>query len=233
MAEDAILDTICHAPDRAHRLSLDYLLSCVPRSARRVLDCAVAPGARAAALREHGARTVVGLFAETPDPGDPSGYDVVIPGPIDFAALPPVSEPFDCILCTGVLERLRNPDAFIPALLERLAPGGLFLATVPNMQYHKIVCALAEGRWAYGDSGVWDRNNLRFYTAREIRQHLQIAGLSSIRIAGLVGDSPSDFPRDKAGYARCGRLRIGPMDDAAYPAWLAEYYLVVAAREGG
>ena len=150
MAEDAILDTICHAPDRAHRLSLDYLLSCVPRSARRVLDCAVAPGARAAALREHGARTVVGLFAETPDPGEAAGYDVVIPGPMDFAALPPVSET-DCILCTGVLERLRNRTR----LFRRCWSAGAGGCSWRRFRTCSITrsCALAEGGGPMGIRG--------------------------------------------------------------------------------
>jgi len=224
-------DTICHAPDRDALLRMDALLPYIPRSASRILDCTGAPAQHGTLLKAHGAQNVIGLLDSSAGiPHGDSGYDDCIQGPLDFVTLPPTDPPFDCIVCTAALERLRNPDAFLPRLLERLAPGGYFLATVPNMQYHKIVCALAQGRWVYGDSGVWDRKNLRFYTARELKQLLLLAGMRDCKIASLVKDSETEFPRDADTYARSGPLRIGPLDDASYQAWLAEYYLAVAVK---
>ena len=62
------------------------------------------------------------------------------------------------------------------------------------------------GLWGFGVGS----DNLRFYTARR-SPAFAIAGLTNIRIAGLVGFA-IHFPRDEAGYARCARHRIGPMD---------------------
>lgn len=222
-------DTICHHPERAHNLSLEYMIDYVPRSAARILDCTGEWGARGHQLKSRGAREVIGLVDATAgEPGADEGYDYVVQGALDFVQLP--SQRFDCIICSAALERLRNPEAFLPPLLKLLAPGGLFLAAVPNMQYHKIVCALAEGRWDYGESGVWARKNLRFYTAHELRWLMNRAGVAQCKLASLVADDPAAFPRDDAGFARAGRLRIGPLTDEVYPAWLSEYYLLLAVK---
>lgn len=224
-------DTICHHPEREHKRSMEGLLAYVPKSAARVLDCTGTFARRGALLKAHGVREVVALADSSAGiPGPDEGYDAITQGPLDFTELPAPGDPFDCIICSDALERLRNPGAFLEPLLERLAPGGLFIATVPNMQYHKIVCALTQGRWVYGDSGVWDRNNLRFFTAAEIKALLRRAGLGTCRIASLVKDDEQMFPRDPLGYVRFGNLRIGPLNDPACQAWLTEYYLALAVK---
>lgn len=234
MHDAAAPDTICRQPDREKRLSLEHLLAYVPKSAGRVLDCTGQHGGRGRLLKDHGARKVTALIdTAAGHPGNEDGYDEVVQGVLDFLTLPFEEASFDCVLCTAVLERLRNPEAFLKPLIATLAPGGLFLATAPNMQYHKIVCALAEGRWVYGDSGVWDRKNLRFFTSREIRWLLQNTGIATTRVASLVRDEESVFPRGAGGYVRSGRLRVGPLDDDAYQAWLTEYYVVLAVKSGG
>lgn len=227
-------DTLSHSTDRALRLNLEHLLSYVPRSAARILDCTGEWGGRGHRLKSRGAREVVGLVDATAGtPGPDEGYEHLTQGPLDFVDMPPALPPFDCIICTGALERLRNPEAFLPTLLNSLAPGGLFLAVVPNMQYHKIVCALTEGHWFYGESGVWDQKNLRFYTAHELHWLMNRAGVVHCKLASLVADEPAVFPRDGEGMARAGRLRIGPIDEGSYPQWLTEYYLLLAVKPGG
>jgi len=231
MPTETTLDTICRIPDREERLSLRGLLPYVPRSARRILDCTGHGGARAAAFRAHGASYVFGMLDGTVGslPED-HGYDEVAQGPLDFLAPPGAPSSFDCIVCTGALERLRNPEAFLPTLLSRLVPGGMFLATVPNMQYHKIVCALSEGRWVYGESGVWAKENLCFYTGRELAWLMNRAGIGTCKLGSIVADAPDAFPRGDDGHVRVGRLNIGPIDEDAYPAWLTEYYILVGVK---
>lgn len=223
-------DTISHQPDRAHRLSMEHLLAYVPRSAARVLDCTATPGHRGALLKEHGAREVVGLLDTAASDPAGAGYDQVIQEALDRLSLPFPPGQFDCIICTETLERRRNPEAFLTPLLDSLTPGGLFLATVPNIQYHKVVRALVRGRWHYGNSGVWDQANLRFFTAREIKVLLGDAGVETSKLASLVKDAEEAFPRDNDGYVRRDGLRIGPLDTAAWQAWLTEYYLVLAVK---
>lgn len=227
-------DTVCRHPDRNRKLSIHGLLAYVPKSAARVLDCTGAFEGRGAVLKAHGAQEVVALADTTAGrPGPDEGYDKIIQGPLDFVGLPGVETPFDCILCSSALERLRNPGAFLGRVLDRLAPGGVFLAVLPNLQYHKTACALAQGRWVYGNTGVWDRDNLRFFTAAEMKSLTRRAGLGTCRIASLIMDDASEFPRDALGYARRGPLKIGPLNDPAYQAWRTEYYLALAVKHSG
>ena len=231
MRQDTPPDTVCDAPDRATRLSLASLLPYVPTSARRVLDCTGEWANRGAALKAHGVREVVGLVdASAGEPAGGEGYDQLVTGPLDFTPIDFEPGSFDCLIFNHVLERLRNPEAFLKPVFECLSPGGLAVLTVPNVLYHKAVFSLAEGRWCYGESGVFARKNLRFYTAYEIRWILQRMGITNVRFASLVGDGESALPRDEQGFVRRGSIRIGPLSDEQYAAWRTEYYLVLATH---
>jgi SAM-dependent methyltransferase len=232
MSIPAAPDTVCIQPDRAEKLSLDALLPYIPKSAQSVLDCTGVLANRGTLLKAHGVPEAIGLVdtsAGTPD-GD-EGYDQIITGPLDFTTLPFEAGSLDCILLTHVLERLRNPDAFLKPLVDCLAPGGLVVMTVPNMQYHKTVFMLTGGRWSYGESGVMARKNLRFYTAYEIRWMLQRLGITNVRFASQVKDDESALPRDAECYVRKDNMRAGPLGDEQYNAWLTEYFLVLATRK--
>ena len=231
MSESIVLDTVCHAPDRASRLALDALLPYIPQSARRVLDCTGVLANRGATLKAHGVVEAIGLVdASAGQPEGDEGYDELVAGPLDFTAIPFAPASLDCILFAHVLERLRNPEAFLELLLPCLAPNGLVIMTLPNMQYHKAVFMLAEGRWRYGESGVMARKNLRFYTGHEVRWMLQRLGFTNTRMTPLVKDGEDALPRDADGYVRRGDVRAGPLSSEQYAAWLTEYYLVLAAR---
>ncbi len=224
-------DTQCHTDDRATQLSLEVLLPYIPKAAKRVLDCTGVLAKRGATLKAHGVPEAFGLVdASAGTPHGNEGYDQLISGALDFTPLPFEAGSLDCILCTHVLERLRNPEAFLKPLLDCLSPGGLFIITVPNMQYHKTIFMLAEGRWCYGDSGVMARKNLRFYTAYELRWMLQRLGITNARFTSLVKDDEATLPRDENGYVGRGDVCAGPLGDDLYNAWLTEYYLVLATR---
>ena len=231
MSELAAPDTVCHQTNRADQLALDVLLPYLPKMASRVLDCTGVLANRGTALKAHGVSEAIGLVdasAGTPD-GD-EGYDQLVSGPLDFTEIPFEAGSLDCIMLTHVLERLRNPDAFLKPLVDCLSPAGMVVMVVPNIQYHKTVFSLAQGRWNYGDSGVWAKENLRFFTAYDIRWMLQRLGITNTRFSSLVMDDEATLPRDADGYVRQGDVRAGPLKDETYAAWLTEYYLVLATR---
>tara|TARA_R110001592_G_scaffold237042_3_gene495783 strand:- start:33 stop:728 length:696 start_codon:yes stop_codon:yes gene_type:complete len=231
MTETITPDTVCHEPERLARLRLEALLPYIPKSAKRVLDCTGELSGRGAVLKDHGVAEAIGLVdASAGTPEGNEGYDELIMGPLDFLPLPFEEESIDCILLTHVLERLRNPEAFLEPLLKCLTPGGIVVLTVPNMQYHKTVFMLAEGRWVYGDSGIMARKNLRFFTGYEVRWLLHRLGYTNVKFSCLVKDDERALPRDSEGYVRQGDVQAGPLADEHYIAWLTEYYLVLATR---
>ena len=231
MSERSVPDTQSHHPDRAACLAVDALLPCIPVSAKRVLDCTGVLAQRGVALKNRGIPEVFGLVdASAGTPRGDEGYDQLLLGSLDFLTLPYEAGSVDCILCTHVLERLRNPEAFLKRLLECLCPGGMLIMTIPNLQYHKTVFMLAEGRWCYGNSGIMARENLRFYTAHEMRWMLQRLGITNARFTSLVSDEEETLPRDGDGCVRRGGVCAGPLSDELYRAWLTEYYLMLASR---
>jgi 2-polyprenyl-3-methyl-5-hydroxy-6-metoxy-1,4-benzoquinol methylase len=75
-----------------------------------------------------------------------------------------LSGPYDIILMADVLEHLRNPESILSVVRDKLAPGGLAFASLPNIAFWKMRLALLRGRFEYTDTGLLDRTHLRFFT---------------------------------------------------------------------
>lgn len=87
---------------------------------------------------------------------------------VAFAELPAAS--FDCITFNDVLEHLPEPGEVIRSARRLLAPGGVVVASIPNVRHVSVVLDLfLRGRWEYADNGILDRTHLRFFTASSIR----------------------------------------------------------------
>jgi 2-polyprenyl-3-methyl-5-hydroxy-6-metoxy-1,4-benzoquinol methylase len=72
---------------------------------------------------------------------------------------------FDALLCLDVLEHMVDPWSFVESAQRLLRPGGVFIASIPNVRNIRVVAPLlARGRWEYRASGILDRTHLRFFT---------------------------------------------------------------------
>jgi tetratricopeptide (TPR) repeat protein len=101
-------------------------------------------------------------------------------GDAETLALPFPPGTFDCVICADVLEHLRDPWAFLARVRPLLAPQGLLLASIPNVQFVQVLWELAQGRWTYQPAGILDRTHLRFFTRREFRRALRAAGFQDV-----------------------------------------------------
>ena len=92
---------------------------------------------------------------------------------------------FDTIICSHVLEHLREPWNLVERLLTFLRPGGQMLIAVPNLLYWRQRLKFVFGDFDYTEDGVLDLGHLRFFTYRTAAAIL-LGGLPkvSIRIAG-------------------------------------------------
>lgn len=54
----------------------------------------------------------------------------------DYRNLEQISNKFDCIICSHVLEHVYNPVDMLNLLISKLAPSGILLLSLPNSQSH-------------------------------------------------------------------------------------------------
>lgn len=171
----------------------------VPAGARRVLDVGCGLGGFGYALRRSDpSRTIWGV---EPDPSvaarAAAHYDRVLTGSFP-EVLAGDDTQFDCIVFNDVLEHLVDPWEALRRGVERLAPGGRVLASIPNVRFVRTVVDLVvRGDWRYADSGVLDRTHLRFFTRRTAVSMFRGAGLDVDLVRGIhwIGHSRSSLSR--------------------------------------
>lgn len=223
----AALD-IDHQTFSGHTRAADDLLRFVPPSSARVLDIHTGNVDRARMIRERGTEAIVGMMPKVSLPASHDPYHHRQAWHVDDWELPANERDFDCIIVDEVLPRVRNYRGLLWDLRRRISDGGLLVVTLPNIQYHRCVCGVAEGHWQTTTQGVLARENIFLFTAIEGRNLINECGFQTQRIAALVKDEPSVFPRDANGFIRRGAYSIGPLNDAEYQGYLTEYYLYLA-----
>jgi len=114
--------------------------------------------------------------------------DDVYEGNIEQMALPIAPASLDVVLCLDVLEHLIDPWTTTSRLARLLKPGGVLIASIPNVRHFRVVLPLLfRGRWDYAQFGLMDRTHLRFFTEHSARQLVRQAGLrvDDVRKSGL------------------------------------------------
>lgn len=79
-------------------------------------------------------------------------------------------ECFDVVVAADVLEHLRDPERLLREALRHLRPGGLVLASVPNVSHWYVRARVALGLFSYDQRGILDRSHIRFFTRRSFLQ---------------------------------------------------------------
>jgi len=70
----------------------------------------------------------------------------------------------DVILCLDVLEHLVDPWSMVRKITPMLKPGGILIASIPNVRHWKFIRNLLfRADFNYRDSGLLDRTHLRFF----------------------------------------------------------------------
>lgn len=154
----------------------DALLSRLPPRARSALDlgCGAGGNARlltargiavdAVTLRQDEAREVAGSCRRT------IIHDLEL-------GLPSGLEPYDAVVCSHVLEHLRDPGPLLTDIRDLLGPGRLLVA-LPNIAHWRERLRLLGGRFDYDPrGGIMDATHLRWFTFRSGRQLLERYGL--------------------------------------------------------
>ena len=162
-----------------------------PPGVDRVLDVGCGGGAIGHLLKQKGVELVVGVELD-PRAAEEARkkLDIVIEADIEGTELPFESGYFDCIILGDILEHLVDPWQTLKHLRYYLATGGAVVCSLPNVRYYKVVQGLLSGRWEYADEGVLDRTHLRFFTLRSMKEMIEGAGLTIIRIEQRIVTGP-------------------------------------------
>jgi len=124
--------------------------------------------------------------------------DAVYEGNIEQMELPIGPASLDVVLCLDVLEHLIDPWTTTSRLARLLKPGGVLIASIPNVRHFRVVLPLLfRGRWDYAQFGLMDRTHLRFFTEGSARQLVRQAGLR----VDAVQKSGLDSPQKRAAVA--------------------------------
>jgi SAM-dependent methyltransferase len=164
----------------------------VPANARVILDVGCGAGGFAAGLREERRREgheleIWGLELD-PAAAEVAGgvLDRVLQGPAEELVIRLPEAHFDCVCCNDVLEHLAWPDRVLRDLRRVLKPGGVVVASIPNVRYFGNVWDLVvRGAWSYTDEGILDRTHLRFYTRASTADLFAAGGYRLLRQEGI------------------------------------------------
>ena len=167
-----------------HGLVRQEIFPLVPHTGGRLLDVGGGVGATASALKAAGyvqTAGVIDLMAMEEEPS--TNLDFRLSSDLeDVKGTQSILQsygPFEVVLCLDVLEHLKDPWAMVSALHEALAPGGVIVASIPNISHYSAVLPLVmSGKWELRDAGILDRTHLRFFTRNSAVELMTSSGLS-------------------------------------------------------
>lgn len=118
----------------------------------------------------------------------------------DASSLPFDDGLFNAVMFVEVLEHLFEPHVAVAEARRVLRPGGVLIATVPNVAYWRRRADLAVlGRWnPLGDTmsviAPWRDPHLRFFTPATLSRMLEQAGFVGVRVGAHGGSFARDIP---------------------------------------
>lgn len=164
-----------------HDLVRTDVFPALPANVGRVLDLGGGVGATSGALkRAHRASYVVlvDLVADQAVEGVDRSYGGNIEDEAFLGNVVSEAGPFDTILALDVLEHLRDPWSVVRSLQAGLAPNGVIVASIPNVNHYRLVLPLVlRGRFDLQDSGILDRTHIRWFARHGAIELLSPDGL--------------------------------------------------------
>ncbi|MBV1694809.1 MAG: methyltransferase domain-containing protein [Hyphomicrobiales bacterium] len=106
----------------------------------------------------------------------------IIVGNIEHMELQFPDETFDVVILSEVLEHLAWPGLVLKKIGPKMKPGGIVLASSPNIAHWKIVRDLLRGKFDPTDFGIMDRTHLRWFTPVTYQAMFSDAGYDVERV---------------------------------------------------
>ena len=162
----------------------------IPATARSVLDVGCGDGTLGEALKRRAPCTVTGI-TDSREEHDiaASSLDAVVLADIERADFSQLGR-FDAIVCSHVLEHLRDPRRVLFQLRSRLAADGRLVVALPNPLVWRQRVEFTAGRFRYTQGGIMDDTHLRFFdwvTASHLVESSGYHVLEAFADGGLPG----------------------------------------------
>ncbi len=97
---------------------------------------------------------------------------------------------FDALILSEVLEHLVEPGVLLRRISRFIRPGGMVLASSPNIAHWRVLRELAKGRFDLADQGVFDRTHLRWFTPATFCAMFENAGFRIDHVGPVTPFSP-------------------------------------------
>ena len=190
-----------------------------------VLEIGAGGGNTLAYLKTAGiAKKVTGIeLFELPgtEQGNP-GIDKLIISNIEQMQPDVFGGEFDVIICADVLEHLADPWAARDKIIQWLKPGGILLASIPNIREFKTVLKiLLRGTFTYEEGGVMDKTHLRFFGKKNIIELMSANGLHIEKIVSNLA-----YPA----WNTKNRAMINAVTFKLFEQFLAKQYFVLSVK---
>jgi 2-polyprenyl-3-methyl-5-hydroxy-6-metoxy-1,4-benzoquinol methylase len=169
----------------------DYVDLLPADPAARVLEIGCGNGATGALARARGkAGEYVGIEMFPPMAAEAERVLTRVHlGDVAQVELPYPRHHFDALIMSEVLEHLVDPDAVLARLVPLVRPGGLVMASSPNVSHWRIVAQLLRGRFDYQEAGPMDRTHLRWFTVDSYARMFRNAGVAVESIGPMGGET--------------------------------------------
>ena len=159
------------------------VLAWMPEKVEKVFEIGCGSGATLSHIKKNGFASWVGgmeLVGNVVQAGK-MNIDLLLEGNIEETDIPLDEASIDVILCLDVLEHLIDPWAAVAKLKRYLKPGGIIIASLPNVKNLKVVIPLLfKDEWEYVSAGQLDRTHLRFFTNKTSVELFQDAGFKVV-----------------------------------------------------
>jgi hypothetical protein len=156
----------------------EKLLSALPPAARSVVEFGCGNGRLGAAYKARNSGTRwTGIEINTDAAALATRHlDAVIVGNAESIEVARIGGDHDLVIFGDVLERLRDPGAFLALCHEISAPDARLVCCVPNMGHVSVVERMLAGDLSYDAAGLLNSTHLRLFSWASIYKLLLDAG---------------------------------------------------------
>ena len=210
------------------------ILRLISHTARTMCEVGCGHGRLAMMVKERQPCEVIGIeLNEEAAAVARTRLDRVLTGDFEQIEIDSYDDYFDVVTLGDVLEHFADPAEQLARIRSWIKPGGVLIASIPNVRHHSVVRSLLDGNWTYEEAGLLDATHRSFFCRRNIQKLFDQTGYTVTSWSAVPGPGYEEWER----AGRPGRVTLGNMTIEAPVEEIQEYFiyqwLVVAKPSQG